>query len=83
MSTALRPRLKVRYDQEIRQALKDELGLDNIMQVPRLSKIVLNSGVGRATQQVSLLDVAPHPERPAAEAHPATVRVPRAPRHRG
>jgi large subunit ribosomal protein L5 len=51
MSTALRPRLKVRYDQEIRPALKQELGLDNIMQVPRLSKIVLNSGVGKATQR--------------------------------
>jgi len=56
MSTATRPRLKVRYDQEIRPALKDELGLDNIMQVPRLTKIVLNSGVGKATQQASLLE---------------------------
>ena len=56
MSTAVRPRLKIRYDQEIRPALKEQLGLDNIMQVPRLSKIVLNSGVGRATQQASLLE---------------------------
>ncbi len=56
MSTAVRPRLKLRYDQEIRAALKEQLGLDNIMQVPRLSKIVLNSGVGRATQQASLLE---------------------------
>ena len=56
MSTAVRPRLKLRYDQEIRPALKEQLGLDNIMQVPRLSKIVLNSGVGRATQQASLLE---------------------------
>jgi large subunit ribosomal protein L5 len=54
--TTTRPRLKVRYDQEVRQALKEELGLDNIMQVPRLVKIVLNSGVGRATQQASLLE---------------------------
>ncbi|MEI7654102.1 MAG: 50S ribosomal protein L5 [Actinomycetota bacterium] len=54
MST--RPRLKVRFDDEIRQQLKDELGLPNIMQVPRLEKIVLNSGVGRATQQASLLE---------------------------
>ena len=37
-------------------ALKDELGLGNVMQVPRLEKIVLNCGVGRATQQQSLLD---------------------------
>jgi large subunit ribosomal protein L5 len=56
MSTTTRPRLKVRYDEEIRPALKEELGLANIMQVPRLSKIVLNSGVGRATQQASLLE---------------------------
>jgi large subunit ribosomal protein L5 len=55
-TTTARPRLKVRFDEEIRPALKDELGLDNIMQVPRLSKIVLNSGVGRATQQASLLE---------------------------
>ena len=51
-----RPRLKVRYDTEVRARLKDELGLQNIMQVPRVSKIVVNMGVGRATQQASLLD---------------------------
>jgi large subunit ribosomal protein L5 len=56
VSTTTRPRLKVRFDEEIRPALKEELGLDNIMQVPRLTKIVLNSGVGRATQQASLLE---------------------------
>ncbi|MFI5034681.1 MAG: 50S ribosomal protein L5 [Acidimicrobiales bacterium] len=54
--TTVRPRLKVRYDQEVRAALREELGLDNVMQVPRLVKIVLNSGVGRATQQASLLE---------------------------
>jgi len=51
-----RPRLKVRYDQELRPQLKDSLGLPNIMMVPRLEKIVVNMGVGRATQQQSLLD---------------------------
>jgi large subunit ribosomal protein L5 len=50
------PRLKVRYDNEIRAALKDSLGLDNIMQVPRLEKIVLNMGVGAALAQPSLLE---------------------------
>jgi large subunit ribosomal protein L5 len=54
--TPTRPRLKQRYDDEIRSALKDELGLDNIMQVPRLEKIVLNSGVGAALAQQSLLE---------------------------
>jgi large subunit ribosomal protein L5 len=51
-----RPRLKVRYDTEIRAQLKETLQLQNIMMVPRLEKIVLNMGVGRATQQQSLLD---------------------------
>ena len=58
MATALteRPRLKQSYDREIRARLKDELGLANIMQVPTLEKIVINMGVGRATQQASLLE---------------------------
>ena len=50
------PRLKVRYDGEIRAQLKDALGLANIMQVPRLEKIVLNMGVGAATDQARLLE---------------------------
>jgi large subunit ribosomal protein L5 len=55
-TTAERPRLKRRYDGEIRAQLKDSLGLGNIMEVPRLEKIVVNMGVGRATQQASLLE---------------------------
>jgi large subunit ribosomal protein L5 len=51
-----RPRLRVRYDSEIRPQLKDSLGLSNIMEVPRLEKIVINMGVGKATQQQSLLE---------------------------
>ena len=51
-----RPRLKERYVTELRPALQQELGLGNVMQVPRLEKIVLNCGVGQATQQQSLLD---------------------------
>jgi large subunit ribosomal protein L5 len=50
------PRLKARYDEEIRAALKEQLGLDNTMQVPRLEKIVLNMGVGAALAQPSLLE---------------------------
>jgi large subunit ribosomal protein L5 len=41
---------------EVRGRLKDELGLGNIMEVPRLEKIVINMGVGKATQQASLLE---------------------------
>jgi large subunit ribosomal protein L5 len=51
-----KPRLKARYDDELRPKLQEELGLRNVMEVPRLEKIVLNCGVGRATQQASLLD---------------------------
>jgi large subunit ribosomal protein L5 len=50
------PRLAVRYRDELRAALQAELGLRNVMEVPRLDKIVCNMGVGRATQQQSLLD---------------------------
>ena len=50
------PRLKERYETELRPQLKETLGLANIMEVPRLSKIVLNMGVGRATVQASLLE---------------------------
>jgi large subunit ribosomal protein L5 len=51
-----RPRLKVRYDNEVRAQLRESLGLGNIMEVPGLEKIVVNMGVGRATQQASLLE---------------------------
>ncbi len=52
-STAERPRLRTRYDSEIKAKLQQELGLGNVMQVPRVEKIVVNMGVGRATQQRS------------------------------
>ncbi len=55
-ATSERPRLKTRYETEIRASLKESLGLDNMMEVPNLTKIVINIGVGRATQQQSLLE---------------------------
>jgi len=51
-----RPRLKERYLTEIRAALQEQLGLGNVMEVPGLEKIVINMGVGRATQQASLIE---------------------------
>lgn len=56
MSTITMPRLKARYQSEVRDSLKASLELPNVMQVPRLEKIVVNMGVGRATQQPSLLE---------------------------
>ena len=52
------PRLKERYDAEVKDRLKTELGLDNVMQVPRLQKIVVNMGVGDFTQDGKLIDAA-------------------------
>src|SRR6476469_2542961 len=58
MSTSTKelPRLKQRYNDEIRAQLKDSIGLGNIMEVPRLEKIVINMGVGLATDQAKLLE---------------------------
>ncbi|MGI8756768.1 MAG: 50S ribosomal protein L5 [Acidimicrobiales bacterium] len=50
------PRLKQRYADQIRDQLKADLGLGNIMEVPRLEKIVVNMGVGAAVGQGSLLE---------------------------
>jgi large subunit ribosomal protein L5 len=49
-------RLKEKYNSEIRTALQKELGLDNIMAVPKIDKIVVNMGLGEATQNTKLLD---------------------------
>ena len=51
-------RLKTKYNDEIRPALKEELGLNSIMQVPRIEKITLNMGVGDAKVNSKLLDAA-------------------------
>ncbi len=52
------PRLKEKYDAEVKGALQSELGLENVMQVPRLQKIVVNMGVGDFTQDGKLIDAA-------------------------
>jgi large subunit ribosomal protein L5 len=50
------PRLKVRYHTELRGGLKEELELANVMQVPRLVKVVVNMGVGEGSKEPRLLD---------------------------
>jgi large subunit ribosomal protein L5 len=52
------PRLRQRYDEELRGALQEELGLDSVMQVPRITKITLNMGVGDAKTDAKALDAA-------------------------
>jgi large subunit ribosomal protein L5 len=50
------PRLKTRYADEIAQSLRKEFGYANVMQTPRLVKIVVNMGVGEAARDSKLID---------------------------
>ena len=50
--------LKAVYEQDIRPKLKEELGLGNIMEVPRITKVTLNMGVGEAIADRKQLDAA-------------------------
>jgi large subunit ribosomal protein L5 len=52
------PRLKELYEREVRDRLKEELELSSVMQVPRISKITLNMGVGEAKTEAKALDSA-------------------------
>ncbi len=54
----MQPRLKERYNAEIVLDLKDELELGNVMQVPRLEKIVVNTSLKEAIQTPKVLDAA-------------------------
>ena len=53
---AVKPRLKARYREEILPALKSEFEIANVMQVPGLTKIVVNMGVGEAARDSKLIE---------------------------
>jgi large subunit ribosomal protein L5 len=55
---AVAPRLKLRYREEIQAALAAELGFSNVHQIPTLTKIVVNMGVGEAARDGKLIDFA-------------------------
>jgi len=55
---SVQPRLKTKYQEEVAPALKEQLSLDNPMQVPTLEKIVLNMGLGEAIQNRKAIDEA-------------------------
>ncbi|NDB17733.1 MAG: 50S ribosomal protein L5 [Actinobacteria bacterium] len=55
-TTASAPRMKTRYREEIVPALQSEFGFKNVMQVPRLTKIVVNMGVGEAARDSKLIE---------------------------
>ena len=52
----IQPRLKVKYRDELRAKLQEELGLKNVMQVPGLTKIVVNMGVGDAARDSKVIE---------------------------
>ena len=52
----IKPRLKEQYDESIKKAMMDKFGYKNIMEVPKLTKICLNQGVGAATADKKLVD---------------------------
>jgi large subunit ribosomal protein L5 len=49
-------RFRLKYDTEIKQALAKELNIANAMAIPKLEKIVINMGLGEATQNVKIMD---------------------------
>jgi len=55
-ATTTTPRMRALYEETLKAQLKETLGLGNIMQVPKIEKIVISMGVGAAVQQPSLLD---------------------------
>ncbi len=55
-TTKVSTRLKDKFDKEIAPALAKELGMSNPMAIPRLHKVVVNMGVGEATQNTKMLD---------------------------
>ena len=71
----MNPRLKEKYDTEIRAQLKEQLELDNVMQVPRLTKIVVNMGVGDVVQDGKLINGAVEDLRIITGQHPKVSRA--------
>jgi len=57
-TAAVPPRLKERYEQEIRPKMQEQFGFSSVMQTPRVEKITLNMGVGDAKQDSNVLDAA-------------------------
>ena len=52
----IQPRLKQKYNTEIKQQLQDEFGYPNVMQIPGLVKVVVNTGVGEAARDSKVID---------------------------
>lgn len=69
------PRLKEKYNKEIASQLKKDLEIQNVMDVPRLSKVVVNMGVGAAAGDAKLLDAAMNDMRVITGQQPMVTRA--------
>ena len=69
------PRLKVRYLEEVVPALKEQFNYDNVMQVPRLDKVVINIGLGEAIQNPKALEAAEKDLSSISGQHPVITRA--------
>jgi large subunit ribosomal protein L5 len=76
-ASAVMPRLKQVYRDELRARLQADLGLENVMQVPTMEKIVLNMGVGEASRQARLLEGAIADMTTISGQRPVTTRAKR------
>jgi large subunit ribosomal protein L5 len=71
----MKSRLEERYLTEVTTQLKAELGYNNIMQLPKLGKIVLSIGLGEATQEPKALEAAEKDLATISGQHPVTTRA--------
>ena len=71
----MKSRMEEKYLTEIAPQLKARLGYDNIMQLPKLRKIVLNIGLGEATQEPKALEAADKDLATISGQHPVTTRA--------
>ena len=56
MTTTTPPRLKQRYSDEIKSAMQEQFGYSNVMQIPSVTKVVVNMGVGEAARDSKLIE---------------------------
>lgn len=68
------PRLKDKYQQEVVPAMLKEFGYDNVMQVPKVSKVVVNVGLGEALQNAKALEKATEDITTITGQHPVITR---------
>jgi large subunit ribosomal protein L5 len=68
------PRLRERYEREIVPALMEEFKFENVMRVPRVKKVVLNIGLGEATQNPKALESAEKDLATISGQHPVVTR---------